>query len=89
MIRATARFGASAVDRSGDVEQARVQVTSGASMFAVGCLLLIILPLAGFLLGLSLGNETIALWCAFAGFAIALAACGTSIYALVKSGRRS
>jgi hypothetical protein len=58
-------------------------------MIAIGCLLLIILPVVGFVVGLSTGNETIAIWCAAGGFLIALAVCATSIYALVTSSRRS
>ena len=58
-------------------------------MIAAGCLLLVILPLAGLVLGLVLGSETIAIWCMIGGFAMAVAVCCTSIFALMRAGRRS
>ena len=58
-------------------------------MIAAGCLLLVVLPLAGMVLGLLVGSKAAAIWCALVGFAIAIAVCGTSIYALIKAGRNS
>jgi hypothetical protein len=58
-------------------------------MLAAGCLLLVILPLAGLVLGLFVGGKAIAVWSALGGFAIAIALCCTSVYALMKARRRS
>jgi hypothetical protein len=58
-------------------------------MVAAGCLLLVILPLAGLVLGLIVGSKAVAIWCALGGLTIAIAICGTSVYALVKAGRHS
>ena len=58
-------------------------------MVAVGCLLLVILPLAGLALGLLAGSKFVGIWCALGGFTIAVAVCSTAMYALIKAGRRS
>lgn len=58
-------------------------------MIAAGCLLLVILPLAGLVLGLVIGSKAVAIWCALGGLALAIAICCTSVYVLVKAGRHS
>lgn len=57
-------------------------------MVAVGCLALILLPLAGLVLGGLLGGPAVARWAALAGFALALALCGLAAYAMAKATRR-
>ncbi len=58
-------------------------------MVALGCLLLIVLPLLGFMGGAYVAGEEGALWGAVGGFVLASAACGLAGYALVRaSGRR-
>jgi hypothetical protein len=57
-------------------------------MIAIGCLLLIILPIAGFAIGMIASGIKIAIWAALACFAIAAIACGITTYALAKAGRR-
>lgn len=57
-------------------------------MVAAGCLLLVILPILGLLVGSWIGGGQAALWCALAGFLIAAALCGVAGYALVQAGRR-
>lgn len=57
-------------------------------MIALGCLLLIVLPLAGLALGTFVGGASGALWFALGGLAIALVVCGVSVYALMKASRR-
>jgi hypothetical protein len=58
-------------------------------MIALGCLLLVILPLAGLAFGLLIGSKTVAIFCALGGLAIAAAVCCTAVYALLKAGHRS
>jgi hypothetical protein len=57
-------------------------------MIAIGCLLLVILPVAGFMLGLFVSGMPMAIGLAAAGFVIAAAVCGVTGYALAKAGRR-
>lgn len=57
-------------------------------MVALGCLLLVVLPLLGFLAGAFLGGEGAALWGAGIGFGLAVASCGFAGYALVQASRR-
>lgn len=57
-------------------------------MIAIGCLLLVILPLAGLVLGLVLVGTKLGIGLAIAGLAIALAVCALTGYALAKAGRR-
>lgn len=56
-------------------------------MVALGCLLLLILPLLGFMGGAYLGGMEVALWSAGAGFVLAVASCALAGYALMKAGR--
>ncbi len=58
-------------------------------MIAIGCLLLIVLPLVGLAVGGLVAGPEGALWAAFAGFGIALILAGTAAFALFKAGRRS
>ncbi|MBA2933232.1 hypothetical protein HZF05_03900 [Sphingomonas sp. CGMCC 1.13654] len=58
-------------------------------MIAIGCLLLVILPIAGFMLGLFVSGISIAIGLAVAGFVIAAAVCCVTGYALAKAGRRA
>jgi len=58
-------------------------------MIAVGCLLLVILPLAGLVLGLFVGSKALAIWFALGGLAVAIGICGISAYALFRAGHRS
>jgi len=58
-------------------------------MVALGCLLIVILPLAGLTLGLLVGSKVVAVWCALGGLAAAAAVCSTAFYAVFKAGRRS
>ena len=57
-------------------------------MFAVGCLLLVVLPLMGLALGGLVAGPRGATIAALAGFAVALAVCGVAGFALMKAGRR-
>jgi len=57
-------------------------------VFAIGCLALIVLPLAGLALGGFLAGPLGAKWGAGTGFAIALGLCGVTTYALVAAARR-
>ncbi|MDH7638428.1 hypothetical protein [Sphingomonas oryzagri] len=57
-------------------------------MIAIGCLLLGILPIAGFMLGLFVSGMPMAIGLAVSGFVIAAAVCGVTGYALAKAGRR-
>ena len=57
-------------------------------MVAIGCLSLVIFPLAGLVIGLWLGGLHAAIWSAALGFAMAAAICGVAFYALVKAGGR-
>lgn len=57
-------------------------------MVAVGCLLLVILPLIGLVGGGWAAGREGAAWGAGAGFALALLACGVALRALVKATRR-
>ncbi len=56
-------------------------------MFAIGCLLFIILPLIGMFIGGVLHGLVWALWGAAIGFALACVLGGDSVYALVKASR--
>jgi hypothetical protein len=58
-------------------------------MVALGCLLVVILPLAGLAMGLLIGSKVVAVWCALGGAASAIAVCSTAIYAVIKAGPRS
>jgi len=57
-------------------------------MVAIGCLLLVILPIMGFVVGGAVAGAHAGMWTAAAGFAVALTICGAAAYALVKAGRR-
>lgn len=57
-------------------------------MIVIGCLLLVILPIAGLALGGVIGGPGGARWGALAGLAVALLACGFTSYALAVVGRR-
>lgn len=57
-------------------------------MIAIGCLLLIVLPLAGLAGGGLIAGPAGARWGAAIGFGIAAIACGLTGYALVKISRR-
>ncbi|GAM01505.1 hypothetical protein [Sphingomonas parapaucimobilis] len=54
-------------------------------MVVIGCLLLVILPLIGLVIGGYLGGLTVGLWTALAGFAVAFAVCSLSVIALMKA----
>ncbi|WP_230480800.1 hypothetical protein [Sphingomonas sp. Leaf21] len=54
-------------------------------MVMIGCLLLIILPLIGFVVGAYFGDVAIGLWAAAGGFGLAVLVCSISVTALVKS----
>ncbi|WP_202386983.1 hypothetical protein [Qipengyuania algicida] len=56
-------------------------------MAVIGCLLLVILPIVGGLIGGWLGGSSSAIWGAGIGFVIALAISGFAGFALVKAGR--
>lgn len=56
-------------------------------MAAIGCLLLIILPLVGLTGGGWLAGPDGAKWGAAAGFVIAAALCGVAGYVLAKASR--
>jgi len=58
-------------------------------MAALGCFLLLVLPLAGLVIGGMVAGREGMLWGAGAGLAIALAMCAIAGGALVKAGRRS
>jgi hypothetical protein len=58
-------------------------------MVAAGCLLLIILPLTGLVVGLFAGSQTVAIICVVIGFVIAAATCCTAVFALFKARHRS
>jgi len=58
-------------------------------MAVIGCLLLIILPLLGLIIGGLLAGAEGVKWGAAAGFALALVFCGAGTYALFKATRRS
>jgi hypothetical protein len=57
-------------------------------MFAVGCLLLIILPLAGVAIGAVVGGAHGVAWGAVIGGGAALIVCIASAWALVRLSRR-
>lgn len=57
-------------------------------MVALGCLLLLILPLLGFMGGACLGGTQAALWGAGTGFVLAVASCAFAGHALVQASRR-
>jgi hypothetical protein len=57
-------------------------------MIAIGCLLLVILPIIGLAVGGVIAGREGAEWGALAGLAVALTVCGSTAYALVKVGRR-
>ena len=58
-------------------------------MVAIGCLLLVILPIVGFVVGGMVAGAQAAMWSAALGFSVAAAICGVAGYALVKAGRRA
>ena len=60
----------------------------GEEMIAIGCLLLVILPIAGLALGGVIGGPQAARWAALAGLLIAATVCALSAYALAKAGRQ-
>lgn len=57
-------------------------------MAALGCFLLLILPLAGLMLGGWLAGPEGMIWGAAIGFAVALIVTGIMGYALVRARRR-
>lgn len=57
-------------------------------MFVIGCLLLVILPIAGLALGGVVAGRQGAEWGALAGLAIAMLVCGFTIYGLAVVSRR-
>ena len=57
-------------------------------MFAVGCLCLVVFPLAGLVIGLWLAGTQGAIAGAVAGLVIAVAICAVPAYALIKASRR-
>lgn len=57
-------------------------------MVVIGCLILVILPLLGLVVGGVLAGSQGAKWGACAGLAIALIVCAVSVYTLVRVGRR-
>ena len=57
-------------------------------MAAFGCILLMILPLLGLVIGGWLAGPDGMIWGAVVGFAVALAIIGVSGYGLVKARRR-
>jgi hypothetical protein len=57
-------------------------------MAALGCLLLMVLPMLGLIAGGMIGGRDAAIWSAVTGLVVALAICGTAAYALVQAGRR-
>ena len=63
-------------------------VSIATPMVALGCLLLVVLPLLGFMGGAFLAGPEGAWWGAGAGFVLALASCGFAGYALVQASRR-
>lgn len=56
-------------------------------MIALGCLLLIVLPLVGLAAGGYVAGGEGAAWAAIGGLAIAVAVCGVTAAALVKARR--
>jgi hypothetical protein len=54
---------------------------------AIGCLALLVLPLAGLSCGGWIAGSTGAIWGAVIGFGMALSLCGFSAYALQAIGR--
>lgn len=54
-------------------------------MVVIGCLLLVILPLIGLVIGGYLGGLAVGLWTALGGFVVAFAVCSLSVLALVKA----
>ncbi|WP_162835545.1 hypothetical protein [Croceibacterium mercuriale] len=57
-------------------------------MVALGCLLLVVLPLLGFMGGAYLGGGNATLWGAGIGLVLAVASCALAGYALVQASRR-
>lgn len=57
-------------------------------MVIIGCLLLIILPLIGFVIGSYLGGVAIGIGAALGGFVLAVLACAIPVMALVKARPR-
>ena len=57
-------------------------------MVVIGCLLLVILPIVGFVVGGLIAGADAGMWTAALGFVIALAICGVAGYALIKASRR-
>ncbi|WP_162925253.1 hypothetical protein [Aurantiacibacter odishensis] len=58
-------------------------------MAALGCILLLVLPIAGLTIGGWLAGSAGMIWGAGIGFTIALAICGVAGGALVKAGKRN
>ncbi|MDE0880115.1 MAG: hypothetical protein OSB00_15870 [Sphingomonas bacterium] len=58
-------------------------------MIAIGCLLLIVLPLLGMVAGALIAGPQGAKWGAFVGLTLTTLAAGFSTYAMAKIGRRS
>ena len=58
------------------------------AMVALGCFLLLVLPLAGLVIGGWLAGPEGMIWGAGTGLAIALGVSGVMGYSLVKAGRR-
>lgn len=57
-------------------------------MIAIGCLLLVVLPIIGLTLGGLLAGPVGAQWGAAIGFGVACVVMGLSGYAMVQIGRR-
>jgi hypothetical protein len=57
-------------------------------MIAVGCLSLVVLPLAGLALGGVIAGSKGAVWAACAGLMLALTICGLGSAALIKARRK-
>jgi hypothetical protein len=57
-------------------------------VIAIGCLLLVVLPILGLVLGGLFGGHNGAKWAALIGLGIAVTVCGLSGYALVEVSRR-
>jgi hypothetical protein len=57
-------------------------------MVAIGCLSLLVLPLAGLSIGTLLAGTQGAMWGGLAGIVAALGVSGLMAFALIKAGRR-
>jgi hypothetical protein len=57
-------------------------------MIALGCVVLLVFPLIGVLLGAWLGGNEAMLIGGVAGLILAIAACAVPVFALLRAGRR-